>query len=95
MGGLGGMLFCDLLQLLSLLKEGRPCYPSMYIRWTSRRSLSCGHSVDPWQYLDIEAEVLLQKLTVGASVPFFFFFWLEEKAFTGQGHAETNLDKPT
>jgi hypothetical protein len=24
----------------------------------------------------------------------FFFFFLEEKVFTGQGHAETNLDKP-
>jgi hypothetical protein len=24
-----------------------------------------------------------------------FFFFFEEKGFTGQGHAETNLDKPT
>jgi hypothetical protein len=26
---------------------------------------------------------------------FFFFVCVEEKGFTGQGHAETNLDKPT
>jgi hypothetical protein len=26
---------------------------------------------------------------------FLFSFFFEEKGFTGQGHAETNLDKPT
>jgi hypothetical protein len=32
---------------------------------------------------------------IASAHTFFFFFFFFEKGFTGQGHAEKNLDKPT